>query len=121
MKQVFYVPDRGDVVRISRPARVAGGENRQRATGPPRSREALVLSPQDYNERTGLALACPLVRRGTGYPFEVAMPPGGPVSGVVLADRPFSFDWRSFRAERICPLLPGAVEEALAKTRALLA
>ena len=33
-----------------------------------------------------------------GYPFEVALPPGGPVAGVVLADHVKNLDWRARRA-----------------------
>lgn len=123
MKQVFYVPDRGDVVRISRPAHGAGGGKARPVAGPLRNLEAVVLSPQVYNERTGLALACPIIGRATGYPFEVEIPADSPVKAgrVALADRTFSFDWRALRAERIHLLRPSVVEEALGKIRALLA
>jgi mRNA interferase MazF len=50
-------------------------------------RPALVLSPRSYHARTGLALVCPITRHAKGYPFEVALPAGFPVEGVVLADQ----------------------------------
>jgi len=34
----------------------------------------------------GLALVCPITSRIKGYPFEVPLPQGGLVQGVVLAD-----------------------------------
>lgn len=64
-------------------------------------RPALILSPAPYNQKTGLALACPITSQAKGYPFEVPLPAGLPVSGVVLADHVKSIDWRARRAELI--------------------
>jgi mRNA interferase MazF len=36
-----------------------------------------------------------------GYPFEVALPTGFPVVGVVLADQARSVDWRARRSSVI--------------------
>ena len=112
MKQVFDVPERGDIVRLT-----LSPQDRQ---VPSVRRPALVLSPQAYNGRVGLAILCPIVSRVTGYPFEVPLPPGLPVAGVILADQTVSLDWRAHRAERICSLPLGALEEALGKLRSLL-
>jgi mRNA interferase MazF len=60
-----------------------------------------VLSPASYNGLVGLALICPITARGKGYPFEVPLPDGLDVTGVVLADHGKSLDWRSRRAEYI--------------------
>ncbi len=57
-------------------------------------RPALVLSHTRYNEKTGLAVFCPITSRVKGYPFELALPEGLPVSGVVLCDQVRSLDWR---------------------------
>ena len=112
MKQVFYVPERGDVVLVSIPA----GSGRKRAGRFP----AVVLSPQAYNARVGLAILCPLVSRVAGYPFEVPVPPGLPVAGVILADQAVSLDWRAHRAEKICSLQSAVVLEVLGKFRSLV-
>lgn len=113
MKRVFDVPERGDVVRLSFPA----GPGRKRTVG---GRLAVVLSPQAYSGRVGLALLCPVVTEIKGYPFEVPLPQGLPVRGAVLADQAASLDWRALRAERICALPEGVVEEILGKLKALL-
>jgi mRNA interferase MazF len=113
MKPVFYVPERGDLVLVSFAPRSGRG-----AAG---RRPAVVLSPQAYNGRVGLALLCPVVTEVKGYPFEVPLPPGLPVRGVLLADQAECFDWRAIRAERLGSLPPGTVEETLGKLRALLA
>jgi mRNA interferase MazF len=112
MKQVFYVPERGDVVWISL-APQPGHEQAER-------RPAVVLSPQAYNSRVGLAVLCPITSQIKGYPFEVLIPPGLPIEGAVLADQVQSLDWRAHRAERTCSLPSAVVEEALGKLRALL-
>jgi mRNA interferase MazF len=36
-----------------------------------------------------------------GYPFEIALPEGLPLSGVVLSDHLKSADWRERRAEYV--------------------
>ena len=112
MKQVFDVPERGDIVWLT-----LSPQDRQDASA---RRPALVLSPQAYNGRVGLAIVCPIVSRVTGYPFEVPVPPGLPVTGVILADQAVSLDWRACRAEKVCSLHPGSAEDALAKLRTLL-
>jgi mRNA interferase MazF len=55
-----------------------------------------------------------------GYPFEVGIPAGLPIAGVVLADQVKSLDWRAFAAERICALPSGALVEVLGKLRTVL-
>jgi mRNA interferase MazF len=113
MKQVFYVPERGDIVWIS--------TSPSEGQGRPGRRPAVVLSPQAYNARIGLAVVCPVSARIKGYPFEVPLPPGLPVEGAILADQAESLDWQAHRAEWICSLSAATVEHALGKLRALLA
>lgn len=55
---------------------------------------------------------CPLTTRVKGYPFEVPVPDGLRVSGVVLADQVRSLDWQKRRAEFLCRL-PQAVTDAV--------
>jgi mRNA interferase MazF len=108
-----YVPDRGDVVWITLDPQ-AGSEQAGR-------RPAVVLSPAAYNGRVGLALLCPVTRQVKGYPFEVQIPGGLAVSGVILADQVKSLDWRARRAELACQLPAGTIAEALRKINTLLA
>jgi mRNA interferase MazF len=44
-------------------------------------------------------LACPITSKAKGYPFEVEVPAGAGVSGVILSDQLRSLDWRERRAE----------------------
>jgi len=65
--------------------------------GPEQSghRPALIVSPESYNRRIELALICPVTSRMKGFPFEVHIPDGQDVSGVVLSDQITSVDWRA--------------------------
>jgi mRNA interferase MazF len=88
-----YVPDRGDLVWLEFTPH-AGSEQSGR-------RPALVLSPKSYNGKVGLALFCPVTSKVKGYPFEVKLPDGYAVSGVVLSDQLKSLDWRSRKVKFI--------------------
>ena len=68
----------------------------------------------------GLGLFCPITIRVKGYPFEVAIPPGLAVSGVVLADQVRSLDWRARRVEFAGRLPTLQVLEVLGKLDTLL-
>ncbi|MBT8396323.1 MAG: type II toxin-antitoxin system PemK/MazF family toxin, partial [Gemmatimonadetes bacterium] len=83
-------------------------------------RPALVLSPGSYNQRVGLAILCPVTRHAKGYPFEVDLPPGGEVSGVVLSDQVKSLDWGARGADLIESLPPEVTNEVLEKLSTLL-
>jgi mRNA interferase MazF len=88
-----YCPDAGDIIWIDLDP-TKGHEQRGR-------RPALVLSPRTYNQRSGLCVACSVTNQAKGYPFEVAMPPGLKVSGVVLSDQMRSLAWLERRSEFI--------------------
>lgn len=107
-----YVPEAGDLVWLNFDPQ-AGHEQAGR-------RPALVLSPKMYNQKSGLALVCPVTSRTKGYPFEVAVPSGHGVDGVILADHVKSVDWRARRAERLglCPI--DVKDEVLARLAPLL-
>jgi mRNA interferase MazF len=84
-----YVPDAGDLVWLTFDPQ-AGHEQRGR-------RPALILSPRLYNAKVRLAIACPITSQVKGYPFEVALPPLGTITGVVLADHVKNLDWEARR------------------------
>ena len=107
-----YCPKRGDVIWIS--------FNPQTGHKQAGHRPALVLSPHAYNHKVGLALLCPITNQIKGYPFEVAIPAGLKVSGVILADQVKSVDWTARRASLLCSLPRAVVQEALKKVGALL-
>ena len=107
-----YVPQSGDVVRITLNPQ-AGHEQAGR-------RPAVVLSPQSYNGKTGLAILCPITNQVKGYPFEVLIPAGLSVAGAILSDQVRSLDWRARNAELVCTLPTDTISEVLQKLVTLL-
>jgi len=65
-------------------------------------------------------LFCPITSRVKGYPFEVALPRGLAVTGVVLADQVKSLDWRARRAELADRVPDAHVSEVIGMVVALL-
>jgi mRNA interferase MazF len=107
-----YVPAQGDIVMLQ--------FHPQRGREQAGMRPALVLSPQQYNAKVGLMLACPMTSNAKGYPFEVALPVGMKTHGVVLADHVKSLDFGA-RGARFVEKMPREVlEKVLCKLELLL-
>jgi len=107
-----YVPERGDLLWLTFDPQ-AGREQAGR-------RPALVISPLVYNRRANLALVCPITTQAKGYPFEVELPAGLLVSGVVLADHLKSADWAARRAQFAAKAPADVLADVTAKLRPLL-
>ncbi len=107
-----YIPERGDAVWLNFSSR-EGHEQSGR-------RPAVVVSPKSYNKRVGLGLFCPITSKMKGYPFEVGIPAGVSISGVVLSDQIKSLDWRVREAQFICKLSETIMSEVLKKLSTLL-
>ena len=107
-----YIPQCGDVVWLTLNPQ-AGHEQAGR-------RPAVVLSPRSYNSKVGLALICPITSQVKGYPFEVLLPAGLPVTGAVLSDQVKSLDWAARNVELICILPDEIITEVLQKLTTLL-
>ena len=105
MKSGNYIPDRGDLVWLNFSPQ-SGHEQAGR-------RPAICLSPKEYNGKTGLAIFCPITSKIKGYPFEVKLPEGLPIKGVILADQIRSLDWRARKAEFIAKAPKEVLEETL--------
>ena len=83
-------------------------------------RPAVVLSPRGYNEKTSLAVVCPVTSHAKGYPFEVAVPPGMEIKGVILSDHLKNLDWRQRRAQRAGRISQAVLEQVQNRIAALL-
>ena len=106
-----YVPDRGDLVWID----LNPTKGREQA----KVRPAIVVSPKKYNQRTNLALLCPITSVQKGYPFEVAVN-HKQVSGVVLADHVRSLDWSARNVQYIAKAKPNVTQEVQTKLLLLI-
>jgi mRNA interferase MazF len=81
-----YTPDRGDIVWLNFTPQ-AGYEQKGK-------RPAIILSPKEYNKKTGLAVCCPITSNIKGYPFEVIVN-GKKIDGAVLSDHLKNLDWKA--------------------------
>ena len=80
-----YIPEQGDIVWVNfNPT----SEHEQKGKRP-----AFVVSRRVYNEKSGLALLCPVTSHEKGYPFEVLLK-NDKIQGVILVDQIRSIDWK---------------------------
>ena len=107
-----YVPERGHVIWLR--------FNPQAGHEQAGHRPAVVISPQQYNRRVGLALVCPVTSQIKGYPFEVVLPPGLKAQGAILSDQLKSLDWRVRKARYVCTIPSDVLDETIARILALV-
>lgn len=74
-------PNKGDLIYIK-----FGDSNHQ---------SAIVLSPKSFNKLTYFAVICPVTKEKKGYPFEVKLPKGLAIEGVILTDQVRSVEWKT--------------------------
>ena len=70
---------------------------------------------KNYNDKVGLALLCPITNQVKGYPFEVILPEGLKIKGVILSDQLKSLDWKIKKAAFIDSVPEHTIEETLKK------
>jgi mRNA interferase MazF len=80
-------------------------------------RPAVVLSVAAYNQRSSTLIVCPITRSRGPWPFKVAIPPVGRISGFVILDQIRVID----PAARPCRPAGRVSEETLSVLRARLA
>jgi mRNA interferase MazF len=107
-----YIPDTGDIVWITFNPQ-AGHEQAGR-------RPALVLSPESYNRKVSLAILCPITGQIKGYLFEVLIPDGLEIGGVILSDQVKNLDWKARQAKFICKMPQLEMDEVLQKLYTIL-
>src|SRR5437588_3352827 len=112
MARSNYVPARGDFVWLNFDPR----------TGHEQSglRPALVLSPVEFNRRTGLCVVCPATSRPKGYPFEVPNPDAPDPNTVILTEQVRCVDWRTRGVRFIHRVADHVLQETVARLDALI-
>ncbi len=108
---VVYTPKRGDVVWLD--------FDPQKGKEIKKVRPALVISPHEYNIKTGIALFMPITSKIKGYPFEVVIK-SKQIEGAILCDQIRSLDWRARTAALICKIPDALLDDVLAKLLTLI-
>ena len=106
-----YVPDAGDVVWLKFDPQ-AGHEQAGH-------RPALVISPANYNGKSGLMVCCPMSTKVKRHPFEVLTEVDG-IECAVLSDQVKSLDWKIRRAKKKATVSTDVMLHVRAKIKALL-
>jgi len=106
-----YAPDTGDIVWLEFDPQVGHEQAGHRP--------ALVISPANYNSKTGLMVCCPLSTKVKGHPFEVLTEVGG-IECAVLSDQVKSLDWKIRRAKKKTTVNADVMLHVRAKIKALL-
>lgn len=89
VKSSPYIPDAGDICWLEFDDERVGHEQK----GP---RPALVLTPVEYNKKTGLMICCPMTSQVKGNPFEVLVAK----NSAVLVDQVKSMAFRERNASK---------------------
>jgi mRNA interferase MazF len=111
MVKTKYIPERGDIVWLDFTTQT-GHEQMGR-------RPAIVISPQEYNEKVGLGIFCPITSKEKGYPFEVRIT-NKKIDGVVLSDQVKNLDWGKRDIEFITKSKKEELEEVIDKLKILI-
>ena len=107
-----YQPDRGDFVFLD--------FTPQAGTEQAGNRPALVLSPFDFNVATGLAVVCPITNQAKGGSFDVPVPRGARITGVILSHQFRTVDWLARNATFHSKAPESTILEVLARIEAIL-
>ncbi len=100
-----YIPEKGDFVAVTFDPQ-SGHEQRGR-------RPALVVSNTLFNQRTGLAIVCPVTHTDRVYPFHVAVANNPDVAGFVMVEQVKSIDFHARKARLIGKASDDVLDEVL--------
>lgn len=101
-----YVLSKGDLIALSFNPR-SGHEQKGR-------RPALVVSNTLFNQKTGLAIVCPITRTDRKYPFHVKISEASTLNGFVMVDQLKSVDYNSRKVKFIEKASTELLNEVLA-------
>jgi len=107
-----YVPMKGDFISLTFDPQ-SGHEQKGR-------RPALVVSNTLFNQKTGLAVACPVTNTDRPIPFHVQVPDSCVVTGFIMADQVKSLDFNARRAMYIDKAPSQLLDEVLAILDAII-
>jgi mRNA interferase MazF len=100
-----YVPKKGDFIVVAFHPR-SGHEQKGR-------RPALVVSNSLFNQKTGLAIVCPVTTTDRAYPFHVAVKANPYAGGFVMVEQVKSIDYRARQAKAVGKAPDDLLDEVL--------
>ncbi len=101
-----YTPRKGDFIALTFDPQ-SGHEQKGR-------RPALVLSNDLFNQKTGLAMVCPLTNTDRKIPFHLKVPESCILTGFVMVDQVKSVDFTARSAKFIDKAPPHFLADVLA-------
>lgn len=110
MKQ--YIPQKGDFIVLTFDPQ-SGHEQKGR-------RPAIVVSNTLFNQKTGLALVCPITNTDRNFPLHVTLTESCTLTGVVMVDQIKSVDYKSRKAKFIEKAPSDIINEVLAILDAII-
>lgn len=88
-----YIPKQGDIIWLSFTPQ-SGHEQQGR-------RPAIVISNDFFNQKTGLAVVCPIISKYRGFPLHIKLNNCNKIKGFVMIEQFKSVDYFSREAEFI--------------------
>ncbi len=88
-----YTPRKGDFIALTFDPQ-SGHEQKGR-------RPALVISNTLFNQKTGLAIACPITNTDRRYPFHIKISGAVSLTGFIMVDQVKSVDYNSRKVKFI--------------------
>lgn len=107
-----YTPRKGDFIALTFDPQ-SGHEQKGR-------RPALVLSNDLFNQKTGLAMVCPVTNTDRKIPFHLKVPESCVLTGFVMVDQVKSVDFAARNAKFIDKAPPHFLADVLAVLDACL-
>jgi mRNA interferase MazF len=99
-----YIPARGDIVKLD--------------FDPTLGR--VIVTTQDFNRATNLALACPITSKIKGLKLEVILPEGLQTTGVILAFQVKTIDWVERKVKYVESLPEETIDEVISRLQLLV-
>jgi mRNA interferase MazF len=107
-----YIPARGDIVKLNLDPTLG----KEQAGYHP----ALIITEQQFNQATRVALACPITSKVKGVNLEVILPDGLITTGVILTFQVKTIDWLERQVKYVESLPTEVMAEVTAKLQALI-
>lgn len=106
-----YIPQKGDLVILTFDPQ-AGHEQQGR-------RPALIISNDLFNERVGLAIACPITNTDRNFPFHVAVD-SEHLSGFIMSEQVKSIDYHARKVKFVAKVDEEVLNHVLGLVESIL-